>query len=574
MTTRVVVEHDLPASMRDGAVLRADLYRPDDTGRYPLLMQRTPYSKGQAALTNLTLDPIRAARSGYAVLIQDVRGRGTSDGGPFDPYRHDLADGHDTAAWAAQLPCSNGTVGAYGLSYMGGTAWSAAATAPSSLRAISAFTAPQELWDNHFWRGGALHLGLLSHWATGVIAPEALRRAGATSEELARLADDVDAYADHARHLPLTEYPPVHSAMPHLLPFFFEALRHPHRDEYASSVLAAGRHHRIQAPALIVAGWHDAMLAGDLANYRAMRDGAATQEARRGTRLVVGPWSHAMFGTVVGDVDFGVRASGTSLDLREDLTGMQLRWFDHHLKGRDNGVDEEAPVRIFVQGLNRWRDEDDWPLPRARPTRLHLRSGSRATFAEPQLDELPDSYVYAPADPCPTRGGNLLMPAQYPRGPVDQTPITARGDVLSFTTDPLTEDLEVTGQVRAMLWASTDGLDTDWVVKLCDVHPDGRALSVCDGILRASMRHGPDRRALLAPGEPLSYEVDLWATSMVFRAGHRLSVLVTSSDFPRYDRNPNTGEPGVHATAGRPAKQRIYHDARHPSHILLPIVRH
>jgi putative CocE/NonD family hydrolase len=574
LNSRVVVEHDLPAPMRDGAILRADLYRPDGTGRYPVLMQRTPYGKEQAALANLTLDPIRAARAGYAVLIQDVRGRYASDGGPFDAYRHELADGHDTATWAGRLQVGNGTVGAYGLSYMGGTAWSAAAAAPPCLHAISAFTAPYELWDNHFWRGGALQLGLLSNWAAAVIGPGALRRAGATPDEFARLAADVDAYAEHAWYQPLTDYPPARPKMPDLLPFFFEALRHPHRDGYATSALAAGRHRHIAAPALIVAGWHDALLAGTLAHYRAMREQAATERARKGSRLVVGPWSHAMFGAVVGEVDFGVRASGSWLDLREDLTTLQLRWFDHHLKGKQNGVADEAPVRLFVQGRNRWRDEDDWPLDRARPTRLHLRSGGSASFAAPGPDELPDSYVYDPADPCPTRGGNLLMPAQYPRGPVDQTPVIARADVLSYTTEPLGEDLEVTGPIQGVLWAATDGPDTDWVVKLCDVQPDGRTLNVCDGIVRASLRRGLGRPEPVAPGGPLRYEIDLWATSMVFLAGHRLRVLVTSSDFPRYDRNPNTGEHGVHAITGRAARQRVYHDSRHPSHIVLPVIRY
>jgi putative CocE/NonD family hydrolase len=574
MTAHVVIAHDLPAAMRDGTLLRADLYRPDDVGRYPVLMQRTPYGKENGALAHLTLDPVRGARAGYGVLIQDVRGRDASDGGAFDAYRHELTDGHDSAVWASRLQITNGMVGVYGLSYMGGTAWSAAATAPSGLGAISAFTAPYELWDNHFWRGGALQFGLLSNWAAAVIGPGALRRVHATSEEFARLAEDIDAYAKHAWHQPLTEYPPARPKTPELLPFYFEALRHPHRDAYAASALAAGRHRYITAPALIVAGWHDALLAGTLANYRAMREQAATEHARRGTRLIVGPWSHAMFGSVVGDVDFGLRASGSWLDLREDLTTLQLRWFDHHLKRKDNGVADEAPVRLFVQGRNRWRDEDDWPLARARPTPLHLRSGKRASFAPPDPDETADGYVYNPADPCPTRGGSLLMPAQYPRGPVDQAPITARADVLSYATEPLTEDAEVTGMVKAVLWAATDGPDTDWVVKLCDVHPDGRVLNVCDGIVRASLRNGLDRPESVTPGKPLRYEIDLWATSMVFLAGHRIQVLITSSDSPRYDRNPNTGERGVYAIGGRVAHQRIYHDAARPSHLLLPLVLH
>jgi uncharacterized protein len=572
VNTRVIVDHDIPATMRDGTTLRADVYRPDGAGRHPVLLQRTPYGKDRSALTGLTLDPIRAARQGYAVVIQDVRGRFASEGGPFNPYLDERADGGDSVTWAAQLDCSDGEVGVYGLSYMGGAAWSAAAMAPPALRAVSAFTAPYDLWNNHFWRGGALNLGLLAHWATAVIGPAALRRAGGSFEDLLRLADDVDAYAEQTRHQPLTDYPPARPETPDLLPFFFEALRHPTRDGYGSTALVAGRHRHIAVPALIVAGWHDALLAGDLAHFRAMRDRAGTEQARRATRLVVGPWSHAMFGAVVGEVDFGLRAAGSLLDLREDLTDLQLRWFDRRLKGLPNGIDEEPPVRIFVQGRNRWRDEDDWPPARARPTALHLRSGGMASFAGPDSHEAPDTYVYDPADPCPTRGGSLLMPAQYPRGPVDQAPVLARHDVLAYTTAPLAENLEVTGPVRAILWAATDAPDTDWVVKLCDVHPDGRTLNVCDGILRASLRGSPHSREPVTPDLPLQYQVDLWATSMVFRAGHRIRVLVTSSDFPRYDRNPNTGEPSTSTSGGHPARQHVFHDARHPSHVLLPIV--
>ncbi|MEV0538458.1 CocE/NonD family hydrolase [Nocardia salmonicida] len=562
--------------MRDGTVLRADLYRPSDgNAHHPLLMQRTPYGKEQAALANLTLDPIRAARAGYAVLIQDVRGRNASEGGPFDAYRHELADSHDTAEWAARARGSNGIVGAYGLSYTGATAWCAAATAPSRLRAISAMTAPYQLWDNHFWRGGALHLGLLSHWVSAVLGPGELRRIGGSAEDLSRLADDIDSYAEHVRHQPVTDYPTVNRHLPGSTPFFLDALtRTRQRGSATSPALLDGYHRHITAPALIVAGWHDALLAGDLSHYRAMRETAATERARSSSRLVVGPWSHAMFGAVVGEVDFGMRASGSSLDLREDLTTMQLRWFDRHLKGQDNGIDEEAPVRIFVQGRNRWRDEEDWPLARAQPTRLHLRSGNLASFAAPEPNELPDDFVYDPTDPCPTRGGSLLMPAQYPRGPVDQTPILRRSDVLSYTTGPLTEDLEVTGPITAVVWAATDGPDTDWVVKLCDVHPDGRTFNVCDGIVRASRRNGMDVVEPVPANEPLRYEVDMWATSMVFLAGHRLRVLITSSDFPRYDRNPNTGGSSIHAPIGRAAHQRIFHDQERSTYVLLPIVSH
>jgi len=300
-----------------------------------------------------------------------------------------------------------------------------------------------------------------------------------------------------------------------------------------------------------------------------MRDTAGSDEARRASRLVIGPWAHAMFHNVVGDLDFGFRANGMLLDLKEDLTRFQLRWFDRWLKDERNGIDAEAPVKIFVQGANRWRDEQDWPLSRARQRPWYLNGDG--SFARDRAAEAGDarSFVYDPADPCPTAGGSLLLPAQYTPGPVDQHRILGRRDVLEYTSPVLEQDLEVTGPVRAVLFVSTSGRDTDFIVKLCDVHPDGRCYNVCDGILRLSFRDG-QRRQPVAPGERLRVEVDLWSTSMLFKAGHRLRVLVTSSDFPRYDRNPNTGEAAHRATRFEPALQRVFHAADCASHLVLP----
>jgi uncharacterized protein len=303
-----------------------------------------------------------------------------------------------------------------------------------------------------------------------------------------------------------------------------------------------------------------------------MRGAAGSAEAREATRIVIGPWSHGMFLPTVGDLDFGMRASGLWLDLREDLTSLQLRWFDRWLKDRRNGVDEEAPVRIFVQGANRWRDEASWPLPRARPTKLYLRSGRGLSFEPPASAEPADAYVYDPRDPCPTWGGSLLLPPSYRRGPVDQAPILSRDDVLAYTSAPLDRDLEVTGPVTGTLFASSTARDTDWVVKLCDVHPDGRTFNVTDGVLRASYRESLTVRRELEPGAVTRFRVALQPTSMVFRAGHRLRVLVTSSDFPRYDRNPNTGDLGIDAVALATARQQVFHDGQRASHLELPVI--
>jgi len=575
--TDVVVHKNVGASMRDGTVLRADVYRPVGEERHPVLLQRTPYNKEMWPLTAATLDPVRAAAAGFVVVIQDVRGRWASDG-RFSPYRDERADGQDTVAWASRLPYANGRVGAYGVSYAGATAWHAAVGAPPALGAISPTTAPNDLFVDHLWRGGAFLLGTFVMWTLQAIGPAAVVRAHGGTPQLApslvRLVDDIDDFDRWTRHRPLRAFPPARPEDSALFPFFFEVLDHPVRDAFVGERSVQERHSEVIAPALILAGWHDLLLAADLQHYRAMREEGATEAAREGTRLVVGPWSHGMFLDVVGEVDFGVRAGGFFLDLREDLTTMQLQWFGHWL-GEAASAAASGPagprVRLFVQGVNRWRDEDDWPPPGFGERPLHLRAGGGLSFDAPAEEESADAFVYDPEQPSPTRGGALLMPRHHPAGPVDQAPLLGRRDVLCYTSAPLERELEVIGHVRAVIYAATSAPDTDWVVKLCCVDAAGRTRNVCDGILRASYRRSVVERACVEPGAVERYEVDLWATAIVFAAGQRLRVLVTSSDFPRYDRNPNTGELGVAASSSVPALQRVFHDARRPSHLVLPV---
>ena len=414
-------------------------------------------------------------------------------------------------------------------------------------------------------------------WSLPAIGLSAVARAYARTDSfgpsLARMVDDIDGFDHWTRHRPLRAFPPARPDDPALLPFFFEILAHPLRDEYTRARSVSERHGQVHAPALILAGWHDLLLAADLQHYRSMRERAATERAREGTRLVIGPWSHGMFLNVVGELDFGVRSSGAFLDLREDLTAMQLRWFAHWLSEEaPDGAPDGPRVRLFVQGVNRWREADDWPLPGVTVRRLHLRSGGGLTFEPPVDSEPPDAYAYDPEQPCPTRGGTLLMPRKYPAGPVDQGPLLPRPDVLCFTSAALDRELEIIGHIRAVLYAATSAPDTDWVVKLCRVEAGGRTLNVCDGILRASYRRSASNREPVKPGAVERYEIDLWATAIALAPGERLRVLVTSSDFPRYDRNPNTGELGVEATASVPALQQIFHDPEHPSHLALPVI--
>lgn len=571
----IIVDKNVPMPMRDGTVLRADVYRPADDARHPVLLQRTPYNKELWLITAMTLDPVRAAAAGFAVVIQDVRSRWASEGGVFFPYRDEERDSADSVEWASTQDFCDGTVGCYGLSYMGGTTWLGAVSGHDALKAISPTTAPNDFWRNHFWRGGALHVATLASWALRTIGLGALFRSGKPLPELGarlvELVDAIDHFDEMIRHRPLNELPAGHREDDKFVPFFYELLKHVEPDAWTEDILFHSRYDKVKVPALILAGWHDLLLGADLENFVGMRRSAATAVAREHTRLIIGPWSHGMFMNLVGQVDFGFRSSGLFVDLKEDLTTLQLRWFSRWLKGEENGIDRESPVRLFVQGINRWRDEQEWPLKRTRYVAWYLGEGGDLAEAMPGAGETPDSYVYDPEDPCPTCGGNLLMPPQYTPGPLDQAPILGRRDILVYTSAPLAADLEITGPVKCVLYASTSGADTDWVVKFCELRPDDRTFNVCDGVLRAShqMRAtGTD----FAPSEVVCWDIDLWATAMVFKAGHRLRVIITSSDFPRYDRNPNTGEAGVGARGGEPVLQRIFHDADHPSHLVLPVI--
>jgi|AZIJ01.1.fsa_nt_gi putative CocE/NonD family hydrolase len=571
----VLVDKNIDVPMRDGVLLRADVYRPADEGQYPVLVQRTPYNKEMWLITASTLDPIRAAAAGFVVVIQDVRSRWASEGGVFFPYRDEEPDCADTVDWAAKQPWSAGVVGCYGLSYMGGNTWLGAASGHEALRAISPTTAPNSFWNNNFWRDGVMQLSTLVTWALRIIGPAALIRSGKELPELmarlTELADANDAFSELVCERPLNELSAGHKEDENFVPFLYEMFKHPVPDDWTDKILLNNRHESVKVPALIIAGWYDMLLGADLEHFAGMKANGGTELARENTRMIIGPWSHSMFMNMVGQVDFGFRSSGLFMDLKEDLTTLQLRWFSRWLKDEQNGIENEAPVKVFVQGINRWRDEQEWPPARAVPTSWYL--GSNAYFGpdKPQHEMSPDSYVYDPEDPCPTCGGTLLMPPKYTPGPIDQAGILGRRDVLVYTSNALSEDLELAGSLSAEIYASTSAIDTDWMIKLCEVRADGKTFNVCDGVLRASYQVHQTGQ-VFEPGEVVKWKINLLATAMVFKAGHRLRVIITSSDFPRYDRNPNTGEVGVEAVGSVSALQKVYHDRCYASHLVLPII--
>lgn len=551
MSDAAQIEFDVPATMRDGTVLLADVFRPDGDGPWPVALVRTPYGKqflGTLAYT--------AVRRGFLTVTQDVRGRFASDG-EWQPLTYEERDGYDTVRWAAALPGSSGVVGMLGPSYLGNTQWMAAVARPPELEAIVPSITWAEPLDGTFMRGGALELGVLANWSLLQDIDTVARRWRHDLPELGRrlhaLVADIDALASSTYwELPAGD-PPSFSR--HDVPRGgFASIEDP---AAADTCRVAGRQAETDVAAFHIGGWYDIFCQGTLDNHMAM------VAAGKPSKLLVGPWSHgATLPHQVGEVNFGFAASDALIDLRRPLIDLELDWLDRWLTDRTPPAVDEAPVRLFVMGANRWRDEDAWPLARAVDTDFHLRAHGGLTREAPAPDEAADGYVYDPADPVPTHGGALLMASDFRQGPLDQARVERRPDVLVYTTGPLADDLEVTGRVSVRLFASSDAPSTDWVARLCDVDADGISRNVTDGVVRVSA----------TPGEVAEHVVDLWSTSIVFRAGHRIRVQVTSSNFPRWDRNPNTGESSRTATTFRPARQSVHHDAARPSRIVLPVV--
>jgi uncharacterized protein len=573
MSKTLIVERDVETPMRDGTLLRADVYRPADAGPLPVLLQRTPYGK----LGSGGAFALMAAERGYAVVVQDTRGRWSSDGDGY-PFVHEMEDGYDSVEWVAHQPWADGKVGMYGASYVGYTQWAAAAMQPPALKAIVPMVTFCDAFDI-FNVGGASSLGVAVSWLLMAGAQMAIMRSQAGEPEkaaqmmqLMQLADDMSQRRLFA-HLPLADMPMI--GRQGVVSYLADMLQHPSHDAYWQRLMCARE--RMQVPALHIGGWYDIFARNTLGDFSAIRAVGGSELARANQRVVMGPWLHGPLEGLVGDVDFSMQAS-SALVLPDEL---QLRWFDHWLKGIDNGIMAEAPVRLFVMGENVWRDESEWPLARAQHTPYYLHSGGAANAlhgdgtlsTEVPGNEPVDTFVYDPRHPVPTRGGALCCSqTALPAGAYDQREIEARPDVLVYSTAPLERAVEVTGPLQVRLWAATSAPDTDFTAKLVDVGPCGYARNVQDGIIRARYRVSTEALQPVTPGEAVEYTIDLSVTSNLFKAGHRIRLEISSSNFPRFDRNPNTGHALGEDAELRTATQTILHDAQHPSCIVLPII--
>ncbi|HET9894542.1 MAG TPA: CocE/NonD family hydrolase [Streptosporangiaceae bacterium] len=582
---RIIIDKNVTVPMRDGVVLAADVYRPDGAGPFPTLVMRLPYNKEAGRYLVSYFDIFRGAQAGYAIVIQDTRGRWAS-GGQFTPFSDEARDGADTIGWAAAQPWSTGAVGMIGGSYFGATQWTAATETPGVLRAIAPMVTTDQYYDGWAYQGGAFQLGFNLHWTLSSLAVgEVMRRMGAghasgqaSGQDFAVLAAAIDGNDELYRRLPLRGL----AELRELAPYYDEWLSHPSYDDFWRATAPRESYDRITVPALNIGAWHDLFLQGTLANYTGMKAHGGSEAARQRQRLVIGPWAHGAMSGWFPERSYGLMSGIDTAD----ITRLQLRWFDWLLKGEDTGLAAEKPVRLFVMGANQWRDEDDWPLPDTEYVSYFLHSGGLANTAggdgclsaDAPGDEPEDVYLYDPRDPVPTTGGATFLPGLFigaNAGPRDQRSVEARRDVLCYTTGPLAEPLEVIGPVAAVLHVSSSAPDTDFTAKLVDVAPDGRAENLADGIVRARYRESLAEPSLLEPGRTYEITIDLVATAAVFGAGHRIRLEVSSSNFPRFDRNTNTG--GVIATEGesdlRQAVNRVHHARATPSRLILPVIR-
>ncbi|MCI0440001.1 MAG: CocE/NonD family hydrolase [Chloroflexi bacterium] len=574
----VKFEPNIPIKLRDGTTTYADVFRPDSPGRFPALLQRTPYDKGSPASRTGTLDVVRAAMNGYAVVIQDVRGRYTSEG-EFYTFVNEINDGHDSIEWVAGQPWCAGKVGTFGVSYVGATQWLAAKSRPPSLAAIAPGVTASDYHEGWAWQGGAFELGFNLSWAIGALTSanwgNLSKRLGLTQKQLDDLIRAKDDLTTAYLHLPMKDMPHLKDG---LASYYYDWLAHPDYDDYWKRICIEESHPEITVPAFNYGGWYDIFLGGTIRNYRRMREIGGSQDARSGQRLALGPWVHG--GTpinVSGGYNFGTRANALAVDLH----GLILRYYDYWLKGEDNGLLDEQPVRIFVMGENVWRFEDDWPLKRAESVNYYLHSGGRANTLngdgalsmDSPGQQPPDVYAYNPINPVPTNGGGLCCdPAFQAPGAYDHQHIETRPDVLVYSTPPLERDVEVTGPVMVTLYASSSARDTDFTAKLLDVEPSGYARNLTDGIIRARYRYGRNPARLIQPGEVYEYEIDLWATSNLYKKGHRIRLEISSSNFPRFDRNTNTGAPIGTDTEFVSALQTVFHTSEYPSRVTLSVV--
>lgn len=562
----IIVEKNVMVTMGDGISLATDIYRSKDAVLQPVLVARTPYNKDHFSADQIG----HFLKAGYAVVIQDVRGRFAS-GGFFNPHADETKDGVEMFKWVSEQSWSNGTIGTFGGSYLGGTQWLPARENPPALKAMIPEVTFSDMYEGNTHPGGAKVLHDL-RWTAGMIEDIITRRRAAGEDIPVNLElPDVNTVLTD---LPLAGHPLIKKYGS----FYHEWLNHPTKGAYWDNISPNTGYGNITVPALNISGWYDIFVWGTLQNYRGMKDNGGSAIAQNSQKLIIGPWTHSNFTGIYPEHSFGDESSSNAIQMDET----KVRWYDRWLKGIENGIDKEDPVMIFVMGINEWRTEKDYPLPDTKYRSYYLHSnGSANTLygdgvlsTDPPKQQPSDVFVYDPMNPVPTVGGQVILPGENSMGIRDQQEVEKREDVLVYTTPVLDKAVEVTGNIELKLYVSSSAPDSDFTGKLVDVYPDGRAMILTNGVLRARYHKSLEEAELLKPDKVYEITINLLATSNVFLPGHRIRLEVSSSNFPQYNRNSNTGGhiPDETADQYRPAKNRVYHDEKYQSVLILPII--
>ena len=614
------------APMRDGVKLATEVYLPiGQPGPFPVILTRSPYNE---IPPNPGSDCNNAqygflASNGYAVLNQDVRGMYRSEG-TFNAMVQEANDGYDAIEWAAAQPWSTGKVGTIGPSYVGLTQWQPAIHTPPHLKAMAPWITASDYHDNWTYVNADFDLWFAQSWLLLTFAPETYKRdliaEGLTPEEA---NDQVSEWITQGRSDILTEWVwelPLNSfdEFRDLAPYYYDWLAHPTYDKFWARLDVEKRYSRVTVPALNLGGWYDIFQVGTVRNFKGMQEEGGSRAARKGSKLIMWATCHACpAGTYAGDIDFGPNNN-------VDQNALYVRWFDRWLKGIKNGIDSEPAVDLFVmvppdtgtEGGGFWVTGDDFPLPGTQTMKFYLRSQGHANtrsgdgvlvsaghnkdaddydrwkkdaykwkqafhgkgygedHGRDHDQSAADMFVYDPSNPVPTLGGNMCCINDLnPSGAFDQSTIETRDDVLVYTSEPLTQDLAVIGHVKVNLWAKSSTRDTDFTAKLVDVHPDGFAQNILDRIVRAQFRHGSKKKpSLIQPEKPYEYQIDLGYTGTMFKAGHQIRLEISSSNFPHYARNLNTGKDPAKDDHIKIARQTIMHDSKHSSYLELQVV--
>ena len=586
----VTEQKNVPARMRDGTILYANVFRPTTSEPVPVILMRTQYGKDSAQVQPSRFQtPQWFASHCYIVVIQDIRGQYASKG-TFYEYANDRNDGYDSVEWAAHLPGSDGKVGMYGSSYVGATQWLAATSTPPALKTIVPSNTASDYYDGWTYEDGAFRLDFIEPWMMESIVTTAAANRGDT-KLAAELREDGKDIAKWEHFRPYDKFPPFRPDDPKVAPYFFDAIKHPTDDAYWKAFSIQTRYNKVDVPVLAFEGWYDAFLNGALRNFTGMQKDGGTELARTDQRIVIGPWEHLGWGRPSSLVSPRLKAIGPVAN--SPVNELMLAWFDHFLKGEDNGVHTGPEVDYFEMGENKWHTSSTWPLAGTEWKNWYLASAGHAASVmgdgalsesapgtEVQGGAIPhalyassDEFVYNPDDPVPSIGGHSCCAwTSTSQGQFDQSAIEQRSDILVYTSSVLTAPLEVTGPVTVTLYAKTTAPDTDFTAKLVDVFPDGSAINLNNGIQDARLRDSLSQPEPIVPGKVYKYTIHVWPTSNLFLAGHRIRLEISSSDFPQFAPNPNTGLPFGTSAKWQKATQTILHDAEYPSSLTLPVI--